>query len=194
MDKIKQAQESLTANGFEVYYAADRMAAKSLILELLPLTAEVMNMTSKTLQDVDVVKVITESGQYNALHPKVLKLDLKTQMRENKIMRSVPDWAIGSVHAVTLDGHLVIASATGSQLPAYVYGANHVILVVGSQKIVATIEDAFKRIYEYVLPLESDRLMKAYGSKSSVNKILFLQKEAVPKRTKVILVGEALGF
>lgn len=101
---------------------------------------------------------------------------------------------MGSVHAVTQDGHILIASNSGSQLPAYAYSAAHVIWVVGTQKIVKNIEEGMKRIYEYCLPLEDARAQKAYGVGSAVNKLLIVNVEKVPGRITIILVKEKLGF
>jgi len=107
---------------------------------------------------------------------------------------AAPEYAVGSVHAVTEDGKVIIASNTGSQLPAYAYGSAHVIWVVGTQKIVANLEQGLKRIYEYVLPLESERLKKVYGVESNVSKLLIINKEIAPNRLTLILVKQKLGF
>jgi hypothetical protein len=97
---------------------------------------------------------------------------------------------------VTETGEALIASNTGSQLPAYAYGAEKIVWVIGAQKIVADREAAMKRIYEYVLPLEGERANKAYNitSGSAVNKLLIVNKENVPSRVTIVLVNEALGF
>ena len=122
-------------------------------------------------------------------------MNRETDSKKMKEMACIPDWTIGSVHALTEDGKLVIASNTGSQLPAYVYGANNVIFVLGTQKIVKDLDEAFDRIYKYVLPLESERAKKAYGAKeSNVSKILIINKEIQPNRIKVILINKNLGF
>jgi len=108
---------------------------------------------------------------------------------------AAPDWVIGSVHAVTQDGHVLIASNSASQLPAYAAGSNHVVWVVGAQKIVKNIEEGMKRIYEHSLALENKRVQKAYGMKESfVSKILIVNREARRGRTILILVNEVLGF
>ena len=103
---------------------------------------------------------------------------------------------MGSAQSVTETGQLVFASNTGSQLPAYAYGANHVIWVVGTQKIVPDLDTAMKRIYEYILPKESERANKAYNitSGSFVSKLLIINKEIKLGRAIVILVNEVLGF
>ena len=58
-----------------------------------------------------------------------MALDFATQLQEMKAIGGQPDYALGSVHAVTRDGALVIASASGSQLASYAWGAANVIFV-----------------------------------------------------------------
>jgi hypothetical protein len=105
-----------------------------------------------------------------------------------------PGYVVGSAHAVTEDGSLLIASASGSQLGPIVSGAGHVILVVGGQKIVPDVATGMRRIYEYCLPLEDERARAAYGVGSGVNNILIVNRAIRPGRTTVILVKERLGF
>src|SRR2546426_801230 len=76
---------------------------------------------------------------------------------------AVPDTIVGSVHAITHDGALVAASATGNQLAAYAGGAGRVILVVGSQKLVPDLDAAFRRIREVVFPYEDARVRATLG-------------------------------
>jgi hypothetical protein len=107
---------------------------------------------------------------------------------------AAPEWTIGSVHALTEDGHVLVASATGSQLPAYAYGADHVIWVVGAQKIVKNTEDGVQRIREYTLPLEDARARKTYGMGSAINNLLIINATRAAGRLNVIIVKEKLGF
>jgi hypothetical protein len=120
-------------------------------------------------------------------------MDRKTQGREMQKIGSAPEWAVGSVHAITEDGQVLIASASGSQLPGYAFGADHIIWIAGTQKLVKNLDEGNKRLYEYVLPLENIRAMKAYGAPSSVNKLLIINKDPA-KRISLILVNEVLGF
>ena len=80
-------------------------------------------------------------------------MDRKTQAQEIRKLLAAPDFMLGSVQAITVDGILVDVSATGSQIGPYANTAGKVILVVGSQKIVPDLDAAFKRIREYVQPL-----------------------------------------
>jgi L-lactate utilization protein LutC len=121
-------------------------------------------------------------------------MDRKTQGDEIRRLASAPDVMLGSVNAVTETGTLVVASAGGRQLGPYAAGAGRVILVVGTQKIVSNVEEALRRIHEYVLPLEDARAHAAYGVHSGVNKVLIVNRELTPGRITVVLVDEALGF
>src|SRR3989344_6159517 len=178
---IQKAIASLKNNGIEAMVVENGEAAKAKALELIPAQSEVMNMTSVTLETIGIPKELNESGKYNSVR--------------NQKLGAAPVYAIGSVHAVTQEGQVVIASNTGSQLPAYAYGAAKVIWVVGAQKIVKDLDAAFKRIYEYVLPLESERARKAYGVEgSNVSKLLIVNKEIAPNRITIIFVKEVLGF
>src|SRR3989344_5177958 len=169
-ESLEKVAAALQANGFEVKVAENGAEAKEKAMALIPKGAEIMNMTSMTLETTGLVKEINESGNYDAVRPKLLKMDRKTEGREMQKMGAAPDWSMGSVHAVTEDGKVLIASASGSQIPAHAYGAGHVIFVVGAQKVVKDITEGMRRIYEYSLPLESERAKKAYGVPgSSVN-------------------------
>ena len=80
-------------------------------------------------------------------------------------------------------------------MPSVVFTSDHLILVVGAQKIVPALEDGFKRIREYCFPLE-DKHMKSLGyAGSSVSKIVILEREVNPNRKiELIFVNEVLGY
>ncbi|MBI4089250.1 MAG: LUD domain-containing protein [Candidatus Levybacteria bacterium] len=193
---IQNTVKALGQNGIEALVVRSGKEAKTKALELIPLGSEVMTMTSVTLDTIGLSKEINKTnGKFRPARDKLYTMDRKTQAQEMKRLGVAPAYVIGSVHAVTVDGHVLIASNTGSQLPAYAYGASKVIWVVGAQKIVKNTSEGMKRIYEYSLPLESVRAKKAYGvPASAVNKILIINKEIQPGRIKLILVKEKLGF
>ena len=193
-ESIAKTIESLKTNGINAILVKNKEEAKKEVLELLPKDAEVISMSSVTLETLGLPKEINESGKYDSVKNRLAKMDRKTQGRKMQRIGAAPQYAVGSVHAVTEDGKVIIASNTGSQLPAYAYAASHVIWVVGTQKIVKNVYQGIKRIYEYVLPLESERLKKTYGVASNVSKLLIINKEIAPNRLTLILVKESLGF
>ena len=193
-ESITKTIEGLKANGINAFVVENGQEAKKKVFELIPQGAEVMSMSSVTLDTTGIAKEINESGNYNSDKSRLAKMDRKTQGLEMERIGAAPEYAVGSVHAVTEDGKVIIASNTGSQLPAYAYGASYVIWVAGTQKIVENLDEGMKRIYEYVLPLESERMKKMYGVGSFVSKLLIINKEIAPNRLTLILVKEKLGF
>lgn len=191
---IEKVAKALEENGISAFVVDSGEEAKKKVLELIPEGAEVMNMTSMTHQAISTAKEITESGRFDSIRNKLNKMNMNTEWPQMRRLGAAHEWAIGSVHAVTEEGQLMIASRSGSQLPSYAYGAAHVIWVIGAQKIVKNIEEGFKRIYEYSLPLEDQRSRKAYGIGSGVSKILIINKEVTKGRLFAILVKEKLGF
>ncbi|MBI4066557.1 LUD domain-containing protein [Candidatus Gottesmanbacteria bacterium] len=192
---IAKTVEALGQNGIQASVVATGSHAKEAVVSLIPEGAEVMTMSSVTLETTGIAKELNTSGRYHPVRDKLYAMNRETQHVAMLKLGAAPEWAVGSVHAATQDGHLLIASNTGSQLPAYASGSAHVIWVVGVQKIVVNTEEGIKRIYENTLPLESDRARKAYGvAGSAVNKLLIINKEVVPGRLMVIFVKEKLGF
>lgn len=185
---MKDLVLALKNNGMDALVVESGQEAKKKVLKLIPKGAEVMVMSSVTLETIGLTEMDT-------VKKRLMTMDQATQGREMQKLGAAPEWVVGSVHAVTRDGKVVIASNTGSQLPAYVYGAEHVVWVVGRQKIVKDLDAAFKRVYEYVLPLESERVKKAYGmERSNVSKLLVINRETKQGRITVVLVNEDLGF
>ena len=190
---VEKTIAALKANGIEAVFVNDGAEAKKKALEMIPKGTEVMNMTSVTLDTIGLPKELNESGKFNSVRAQLM--DKNVSAREKKMLGAAPEWVVGSVHAVTENGEVLVASNSGSQLPAYAYGSDHVVWIVGTQKIVKDLEEGRKRIYEYVLPLESERAKKAYGVAGSfVSKLLIFNREASVGRISVILVGEVLGF
>jgi len=92
---------------------------------------------SETLRLSDIAEDINDSGRFRSTRQQLAQLDVATQGDEMKKLGACPDVIVGSVHAVTEDGHAVAGSFTGSQLGPYAAGAGKVIWVVGAQKVSA---------------------------------------------------------
>jgi L-lactate utilization protein LutC len=192
-ETVAAVAERLAARNFRVFIAKDKAEAAARVLELIPEGAEVFTAQSATLKELGLFEAIDDSGRYESVRKKVSSLDRATQAREMRKLSAAPDVVVGSVHAITLDGQVVVASYGGSQIAPYVYGAGTVIWVVGSQKIVGDLDEAIERIEKHSLPLESARLQKAMGVPSHMNKVLIVNGDR-PGRTSIVIVKEALGF
>ena len=184
---------ALEEHGFSVEIVDDLDAARNAVLARIPEGSSVMTNTSVTLDRAGIAEAINDSGRYDSARAKMATLDFASQLQEMKAIGGQPDYALGSVQAVTRDGTLVIASASGSQLASYAWGAANVILVAGAQKLVPTLDAARERIYQHSLVLEDGRAIAAYGQHSQVGKILEIHSE-MPGRIHIVLIREVAGF
>jgi hypothetical protein len=184
---------ALEEHGYSVEVVDDLDAARTKVLARIPEGASVMTNTSVTLDETGIADAINSGGRYESMRNKLMALDFATQVQEMKAIGGQPDYSLGSVHAVTQEGTLVIASASGSQLASYAWGAANVIFVIGAQKLVSTLADAHERIYQHSLKLEDVRALAAYGQNSSVGKVLEIHQEQ-PGRIHIVLIRQVVGF
>lgn len=191
--RIQNVTHALEANGIKVLVTETAEEAKQIVLNLVPQGAEVYANLSKTLEVMGLAEEFDQSGRYNAVRPKVLLLDRKTQADEIRKLRTIPEYIVGSVHAITEAGEVITASGTGSQISSYAYGAGKVIWVAGTQKIVSDLNEGFRRTREYSQRLEDARMQQAYGINSSLNKTLVITRD-MPGRITLVLVKENIGF
>ena len=187
------AVTALEEHGFSVEVVDSPGAAREAVLARIPQGSSVMTNTSVTLAETGIADAINDGGPYESARNAMFALDFATQAQQMKAIGGQPDYALGSVHAVTQDGTLVIASASGSQLASYAWGAANVIFVVGAQKLVPTLAAAHERVYQYSLVLEDARAQAAYGQHSSVGKILEIHQE-LPGRIHIVLIRQLVGF
>jgi hypothetical protein len=192
--EIDEVAAALGHNGFTSIVVESGEQAREAVRSILPIGAEVFNNTSRTLEAIGVAEDIERSGLYQALRPRLYQMDREMQGREMRQLAAAPDFVVGSVHAVTTEGSVLIASASGSQLGPIVSGAGHVVLVIGGQKVVADVETGLRRINEYCYPLEDRRAREAYGVPSGVNNVLIVNRAIMPARISAVLVKEPLGF
>ena len=184
---------ALEEHGFSVEVVDDSNAARAAVLARVPAGSSVMTNTSVTLDQTGIADAINDGGPYESARNKMLALDFAAQALQIRAIRGQPDYALGSVHAITRDGALVIASASGSQLASYAWGAANVIFVAGAQKLVPTLQAAHERIYQHSLKLEDARAQAAYGQHSQVGKILEIHQE-LPGRIHIVLIRQPVGF
>ena len=192
--RLERAAAALAAHGFTVEILNDAAAARVRIKDLIPAGASVFTGASETLRLAGIEEDINAGGRYDVIRARGQAMNRATQLAEIWRLMSTPDVIMGSVHAVTETGSLVIASASGSQLPGYAGGSLRAIWVVGAQKVVPDLSTALRRVEEHCLPLESGRAMTVYGKPSAINRLLILNAEPQPGRGIVLLLREAIGF
>jgi LUD domain len=193
LDPLERLAEVLRSHRIDAVVVETGVQARETVLELVPEGAEVHSGKSKTLEDVGLYSELVESGRFDALRPRLFKMDRATQGSEMRRLVAAPEYMLGSVAAITADGALVAASGTGSQLGPYAAGAGHLILIVGSQKIVPDLDAALRRINDVVFPYEDAQVVARLGVHTILEKVLILYGEWTAGRTTVVLVREPVG-
>jgi LUD domain len=193
-EQIERTAKALVSKNIKALIAENGEEAKRMFFELVPDGAEVFLGSSVTLETLGIKDEIDTSGKYDAVRPKMFAMDRATQGREIRKLGGTPEYAVGSVHAVTEDGSVLIASNTGSQLGPYASGAGNVIWVVGAQKLVKDIDEGMRRLEEYTVPLEDVHMQQLYNMHTNVSKVLIVNKEVRPGRITMIIVKDELGF
>lgn len=193
-DALERTRAALKGNGIDSVVVDDGEAARQHVLALVPAGSQVLDATSTTLEQIGLAKHLSDPGRYDAVRARIQALPQSEQRAAMRRLTAAVEWVVGSVHAVTESGQLVVASNSGSQLAPYAFAAAHVVWVVGTQKIVKDLEQGMRRVREHSFPLEDARMRKAYGMGSGINKWLIVEKEIVPGRVTVVFVREVLGF
>ena len=192
-DQIETVAAALRSHNIEAIVVDTAAEARDVVIGLVEPGTEIHWAKSKTLEDMGLPEHFLEPGRYDPVRPRYMSLDRATQGREIRKIMATPDVMLGSVQAVTLDGALVAASYSGSQIGPYAGTAGRVILVVGSQKIVPDLESAIERTREVVQPYEDARLREQLGVGTQLAKLLVTYLEARPGRTTVVMVREPVG-
>jgi L-lactate utilization protein LutC len=196
-ESVTKTAAALGLNGIETSVVETKAAALEQIKKLIPAGVSVMNGSSRTLEEIGYVDVLKSGAHsWNNLHATILAETDKTKQAALREQSVFSDFYLCSVHAITEEGELLIASASGSQLPALAFTAKNIIIVAGAQKIVPALADAFDRLKTYVFPLEDKRMKEVGMGGSTIAKILIVAKEPtwMGRKVHLIFVNEVLGF
>lgn len=192
-----KAMAKLKENGIESAVMDDKATALQMIKSMIPAGASVMSGSSRTLEEIGFIDYFkTNPLGWDNLKEKILQE--KDPARQSVLRKQsvISDFYLGSVHALTEEGEILIASNSGSQLPHLAFTSPNVILIVGAQKIVPDLKAALSRLEKYVFPLEDKRMKDLDFGGSQISKILTIKKEnkIMDRKVSVIFVREKLGF
>jgi len=194
-DVVEKTVREMEKRGIKVIFAPDGKEALSELKKIIPSGAEVMNGSSTTLIEIGYEEFISEGKSgWNLMHNKITVENDDRKRAELRRKSVTADYFISGANAIAQTGEIVACDASGSRVGAWPFGAGHLILVVGINKIVPTLHDALNRVWEYAYRLENARAQKAYGMPSVIGKCIILAHEKNEGRVTLILVKEALGY
>ncbi len=193
--RVSKTFAALEERGFHPLFAADHKAALQTILGLIPAGARVAHGTSTTLGQIGLIDALKQAGSpYHYLNSEWLaENDARKRLQLRGRLSLESDYFLGSVQAICETGQVIGTDASGSRQAFYVFGPPHVIWVAGINKLVPSLEEGLRRIYEVALPQEDRRVKSTGGAGSFVGKIVIYERER-PGRISLVLIGEDLGF
>jgi L-lactate utilization protein LutB len=159
LDDIKKRLE---INNFEVFVAQNTAEAKDIVLKkILPKTGATKvsygdSLTVRSSGVFDAIKTNTDL-EFIEVFPPDLSLEEKTKLKRDALHS---DLFITGTNAVTGKGQLVNLDSLGNRVSGITFGPKHVLIMVGRNKFVATLEDAIDRIKRYSAPANAKRLKK----------------------------------
>ena len=191
---IQRTVQALSERNMPAVVAESSEHAIQLLKDMIPEGAEVFNSTSETLDTIGYSDYLHNNPRYRNLHDEVAAETDPVKLREKRRLATVSEYIIGSVQAISETGEIVVASGSGSQLGAFVFGAKYVILVAGTQKICPTLSDAIDRSRGYTLDRHDEwRQAQGRGARP-VGKLAILENEVGEGRVRVILIKQNLGW
>ena len=189
---------------FDAYYCATASEAKAKVNELIPDGASVTWGGTMTVRDMDIPKMLQERGTLKVWDRD--KVETPEEKQEMYLRAFQADYYLSSANAITEDGVIVNIDGNGNRVAAITWGPQHVIFVVGMNKVAQDPEAALKRARSTASPINAARFdiqspcqqdgqcHNCNSPQSICNYIHFLRNSNKPGRIIVILVGENLGY
>ncbi|WP_321504904.1 lactate utilization protein [uncultured Methanoregula sp.] len=192
---VDRTIRALTEHGITVIPVQTGDEALAALRKIVPPGAEVMNGSSTTLIEIGYEEWVAGGNTgWKSLHTAITAENDDRKRNELRRKSVTADYFISGANAISRTGEIVACDASGSRVGAWPFAAGHLILVIGTNKIVPTLQDALDRVWNYAFRLENARAKKAYGIPSTIGKCVILAFEKIPGRVTVILVNEALGY
>ena len=185
---------ALQSRNIAAAVAEDGPAALALLQDMIPEGAAVFKSTSETLDAIGYSDYIRQTDRYRNLYQELAAEPDRERQRELRRLASVADYYVGSVHAIAETGEVIIASGSGSQLAAYVYGARQVIWVAGIQKICPTLDDALARVRGYSVERHHQWAEASGRTAGPLGKLLIFENEQTPDRVRLVLIKQSVGW
>ncbi|GMQ59772.1 lactate utilization protein [Vallitalea sediminicola] len=173
------------------------------ILELIPSKCSVGIGHSTTLEQIDVINQLSNRG--NEVIDKASAKN-EEQIKELKKKSLTTEWYICGSNAISMDGQIVNIDHSGNRVASLMYGPDNVIIVIGANKVVDTLDEAVDRAKNISANNNAIRagykppcvyLKKCVDCTSSeriCNYLTVIQGQKDEDRLKVLIVDKELGF
>jgi len=199
-EMLAKTKEKLESVNHKVTICNTAAEATKLLGSLIPDGASFGAGASITLEEIGFIEYLkTRSNikNYRTMGADLMAKGDRAGAVEVRRQAMCADYYISSVSAIAQTGEIVGADLTGTRVGPWANSAKNVLLVCGTNKIVATKDDALKRLTDYQFPLESARCRIAYKTPgSSMNNVVIISKGSpfTKDRIHVVFVKGSYGY
>jgi len=206
--RLEHLKSALEKNNFEVYIAPRTEDVVRVV------TDDILPAVNPASMSWGGSRTFVESGLYKQLRTMntITVIDTydtaisDTEKMERRRQALLVDLFFTSTNAVTESGHLVNLDMIGNRIAALTFGPKFVVVLIGRNKIVPDLENAWDRIKNYAAPVNTIRLEKNTpcqatsfcqdcNSPDRICNTWTITEKAFPKnRVKIILINDDLGF
>jgi L-lactate utilization protein LutB len=202
-DKILKLKENFDKRNIEVQCFENLDDVKSYILEMIPIDSMIGIGHSATLQKMDLTNTLLKRG--NIVFDKELAAT-KDDCRLLKKRALTADWYITGSNAISVDGKIVNVDHSGNRVASMTFGPDKVIIVVGKNKIVDTLEEAIHRVKNIASPLNAkragynppcvvlNRCVDCVSKERVCNYLSIIEGQAECNRMQLLIVNAECGF
>lgn len=203
LQKLKKLQNNFKVRNIEVRYFETLENVKEDILNTIPAHCTVGIGHSATLQKIDITNWLFRKG--NIVYDKELAKS-KEECKSLKKLALTADWYITGSNAVSIDGRIVNVDHSGNRAAAITFGPDKVIIVVGKNKVVDTVNEAIKRVKNIACPLNAKRAgmhppcvtlgkcADCISTERVCNTLSIIEGQADSERIRLYIVNEDCGF
>lgn len=200
---INKLLTNFRLRNIEVSYFDTIEEAANMILKLIPVECTVGIGHSATLQKMNITNLLIERG--NIVYDK----ELAKSKEECKILKKkalLTDWYISGSNAISVDGRIVNVDHSGNRVAAITFGPENVIIVVGKNKIVNSVEEAIHRVKNIACPLNAKRAgfnppcvslnkcADCISQERVCNSLSIIEGQSDKNRMKLFIINDELGY
>lgn len=198
----KSIIKELDKRNMEGFFCESSEDAVKLVLSLLPENATISWGGSETIKECGLMDAI-KAGNYTLLDRSAVSPEEYREFYSKVVMADV---FLMSSNAITENGELVNIDGAANRLACLLHGPQSVYVIVGMNKLVSDVDAAIGRIRNVACPANTLRLNRktpcsvtgkcgdCYSQDSICSQIVVTRRSTQPKRIKVILVAENLGY
>ena len=201
--RIQRLINNLQSRNIEAFFLESFEETADKLLHMIPSDCTVGVGHSITVENCGIVRKLAERG--NIVFDKTKAAD-KEESKKIKKKSLVADWYVTGTNAISSEGHIVNIDHSGNRVAAMVFGPDNVVIIVGINKIVDSLDEAIHRARNVASPMNAKRagfnppcteLDKCVDCKSKervCNSLVIIEGQEVAGRMKVFIVNESAGF